>query len=270
MGDDDALQGKSLQSLLKEYLEACTKEQHQQTDEERHLVLMVQQYAGQLRRDLMHIETAMLDECQFLFCLPLGWACDQHTQGLLRALFIQTGWMTQDDPKNRLIFSPFVESLIAYETIDLLARENKYLLLSMENTAIHLLSFQMQSAKELIAVSRKLAASDFLLVPTDLGNAVRMDISDLDRLVYDSVKATVVRRILSSIQRKRYYKKGSFKFKNGNKKTTQKPHNNINAATQPLFSTTSLRQTLESIVYSLYEAFIEVSALIDLHKTNCI
>ncbi|KAK4513168.1 uncharacterized protein ATC70_012963 [Mucor velutinosus] len=176
----------------------------------------------------------------------------------LRTLFIEAKWITQDDPKNRLIFSSFIESLfqylVAHKDMNL-GREKKYLLLSIDKVAIHLSSAQMQSAKELIAVSKKLAASDFLLVPTDLGDAVSMDLTALDKSVYNSVKEIIIKHILSIIRGKRYYKRSIFRFKNGNKKTTQKERHNMNATTQPLFSVISLRQIIEEIVNRLYEIF---------------
>ncbi|GAN05975.1 hypothetical protein MAM1_0107c05451 [Mucor ambiguus] len=134
-----------------------------------------------------------------------------------------------------------------------LEREKKYLLLYLDKTAIRLLSFQMQSAKELIAVSKKLAASDFCLIPTDLGDSVSIHFTELDVLMYNGVKRIIIRLIKSRIQKKRFYKKGSFRFKNSNKKTTRKQHSNINAAAQPLFSETSLHQTIEHIVDELCE-----------------
>ncbi|GAN05987.1 hypothetical protein MAM1_0107d05463 [Mucor ambiguus] len=101
---------------------------------------------------------------------------------------METEWITQNDPKNRLIFSPFIEGLcqrLIARDITNLEREKKYLLLYLDKTAIHLLSFQMQSAKELIAVSKKLAASDFLLVPTDLGDSVSIHLDVLIKLAPD-------------------------------------------------------------------------------------
>jgi len=191
----------------------------------------------------------------------------------LRALFMETEWIHQNDPKNRLIFSPFIEGLCQYLTAVNaynFEREKKYLLLSLDKTAIHLLSFQMQSAKELIAVSKKLAASDFLLVPTDLGDAATMDISDLDRLIYNKVKEIIIRQVSNGMQRKRLYKKGGFKLKKGSKKITRRQHNNMEAAAQPLFSVTKLRRIINEIIDILCGIMFEVSILIDLRSIDCI
>ncbi|KAF1800253.1 CigB protein [Mucor lusitanicus] len=256
----DAVQAKSSQSLLKEYLNASKKDRNLQTEEEKRSILMIQQYGKQLRRDLLDDEKAFFDGSQFLFCLPPGWPFNSYEEEKLRMLFMEAGWVTQNDPKSRLIFSSFIDGLfqclVAYENITL-ERENKYLLLSMNKTTIHLLTLQMQSAKELIAVSKKLAASDFLLIPSDLGDAVSMDLTKFDVLVHNSVKKIIIRHILSSIRRKRYYMKRSFHFKNGNKNSTQKQRHNINAATQPLFSVTSLHQITQEIIETLYLIFIE-------------
>ncbi|CAO3647000.1 unnamed protein product [Mucor fragilis] len=253
------LQDKSLQSLLKEYLDTCAKEQDQQNEKEKHHILAVQQYARQLRQDLLEDESLVFDRCQFIFVLPLGWACSSEYMDGLWALFMETEWIHKSDPKNRLIFSPFIECLcqdLTAKNFNNFEREKKYLLLSLDNTVIHVLGFQMQSAKELIAVSKKLAASDFLLVPTELGDAVTMDISELDHLIYNRVKKIIVRHVLNIIQRKRFYKKGSLRFTNGNRKITQKQHNNINAAIQTLFSEASLHQATEEVVETLGKTLI--------------
>ncbi|CAO3646984.1 unnamed protein product [Mucor fragilis] len=241
-----ALQNKSIQSLLKEYLDAYAKEQDQQNEKEKHSILVVQQCVRQLRQELLQDERIVLENCQIFFELPLGWTCNEYMDRL-RALFMETEWIHQNNPKNRLIFSPFIECLIANK-FNNLEREKKYLLLCLDDTAIHVLGFQMQSAKELIAVSKKLAASDFLLIPTNLGDSVTIDISDLDRLIYNKVREIVIRQVSNIIQRKRFYKKSSFRFKNDNKKTTRKQHNNMNAVTQPLFSVPSLRRIIERII----------------------
>ncbi|CAO3646972.1 unnamed protein product [Mucor fragilis] len=189
----------------------------------------------------------------------------------LRTLFTLTQWIAQDDPKSRLIFSPFIECLCFHLTANNdgnFAREKKYLLLSMEKATIHMLSFQMQSAKELITVSKKLAASDFLLVPTELGDAVTMDISELDRLVYNKVKEIIIRQVLDTIQRKRFYKKRSFSFKNSNKKITQKLHNHMDVAALPLFTVTILHRIIKEITVGLYKIF-SAEKNEQLHKRVC-
>ncbi|GAN01400.1 hypothetical protein MAM1_0007c00833 [Mucor ambiguus] len=183
---------KTSQTLLKEYLDAYSKEQNQQTEEEKHSILILQQYTRQLKRELLWNEKAMFDGCQFLFCVPFGWTCSKY-EDALRALFMETEWITQNDPKNRLIFSPFIESvcqnLIALNRANL-EREKKYLYLYLDKPAIYLLSFQMQSTKELIAVSKKLAASDFFLIPTDLGDAVSIYTAELEVLTLYEISIT--------------------------------------------------------------------------------
>ncbi|KAL9548505.1 hypothetical protein MBANPS3_005644 [Mucor bainieri] len=225
----------TLQLLLENYFDACGKEQNQQSVHEKSLILEVQQYARQSREDLLCDEETMFDKCQFLFCLPLRWA-GKNYEGKLRALFVEAGWITQDDPTARLIFSPFTEGLTQYLMTQHgrhLEREAKYLLLSIDKVDIHLATFQMQSAKELIGVSRTLAASDFLLVPTDLGDTVSWNITELNLLMYSSTKMIIIKHFLGIIRKKRYYKREIFKYKNRYKKTAQKQRHNINAATLP-------------------------------------
>ncbi|KAL7320818.1 hypothetical protein PS15m_000668 [Mucor circinelloides] len=249
----DNAQGKSLQSLLKEYLDACTKEHDEQTKEEKYSISLIQEYAKQLRQDLVRDERAMLDVCQFLFCMPVGWAHGEY-QSRLRALLIEAEWITKEDPKNRLIFSPFIENLFhsldAFETMRL-KREKKYVLLNMDIKSIRLTSFQMQNAKELIAVSKKLAASDFLLIPTDLGDSIEMNLTALDLMVHDKVKKIVLRYVFGKLQSKTYYKRKSLKFRNSRLELTR--YNATGARKSPMFQETSLQQIIESIISDLYE-----------------
>ncbi|GAN05976.1 hypothetical protein MAM1_0107c05452 [Mucor ambiguus] len=239
----ESMPDKTTQSLFKEYLDAYSKEQNQQTEKEKHFILIVQQYTRQLGRELLRNEKTMFDRCQFLFCVPLGWTCSKYEEAL-RALFMETGWITQNDPKNRLIFSSVIEGvcqILIERGITSFERERKYLFLHFDVNVFRLLIFQMQSAKELIAVSKKLAASDFYLIPTELCDSVSISTAELRVLAYNGVKGVIMRH--NKIQSKRFYKKRSFKFKNSNKKTTRKQHSNINAEAQPLFSETNLRKT---------------------------
>lgn len=144
-----------------------------------------------------------------------------------------------------------------------LKREKKYVLLNMDIKSIRLTSFQMQNAKELIAVSKKLAASDFLLIPTDLGDSIEMNLTALDLMVHDKVKKIVLRYVFGKLQSKTYYKRKSLKFRNSRLELTR--YNATGARKSPMFQETSLQQIIESIISDLYEILAAVGILIALY-----
>lgn len=100
--------------------------------------------------------------------------------GLLRALFLETGWITTKDGDSKLVLVPYIEAYLdVLQTSDThkehFQREGKYILLAAqqveEDKVIYTTTcFQMQCAKELVAISKKLAFSDFLLVPSIFGS----------------------------------------------------------------------------------------------------
>ncbi|KAK4521208.1 uncharacterized protein ATC70_013153 [Mucor velutinosus] len=103
---------------------------------------------------------------------------------LLRALFLETGWITTKDSNSnsKLMLVPYIEAYLnAFQMVDTrkesFQREAKYMLLSRQTAEekskviYRATCFQMQCAKELLAAgSKKLAFSDFLLVPSILGS----------------------------------------------------------------------------------------------------
>ncbi|KAL9541020.1 hypothetical protein MBANPS3_009351 [Mucor bainieri] len=146
----------------------------------------------ELRQDLIQDNRTVFDESQILFCLPLEWTEEEHKQAL-RTLFLASGWITNQDQEHRLIFSQHVERLVNYlqdrdDTNKQFERERRYLFCYINETSFKLTCFQMQSAKELSLVSRKLAASDFLLTPTFLDEK-SICLSNFDTMIYTKVKS---------------------------------------------------------------------------------
>ncbi|KAL7326641.1 hypothetical protein PS15p_208944 [Mucor circinelloides] len=119
-----------------------------------------------------------LDTSQIIFVPPPLADWNIH---MLHALFLETGWITHEEDQSKLILVPWIEAHInalrlSGRNEEYFQREGKYMLLYMHLTKekdkiiYTSICFQMQCAKELIAVSRKLASSDFLLVPSVLSS----------------------------------------------------------------------------------------------------
>lgn len=134
------------------------------------------------------------DKNQFLFIIPMEWQ-GMKCEDYLRSLFFEANWIKKDEHRNRLIFSPFLDCYVNYLRNPKekyyqrdLRRERKYLLYSMvpntetEGIIFDFTCFQMQNAKELSAVSSKLAAGDLLLTPTVLHTKV-IDLPSLGNLI---------------------------------------------------------------------------------------
>lgn len=120
-----------------------------------------------------------LDTSQIIFMLPplTDWdIC------LLRALFLEAEWMTAEEDESKLMLVPFIEThvnnlqMFSMTRRPQLRREEKNMqlyvhLLEEKDEVIYTVTcFKMQCAKELVALSRRLASSDFLLVPSVLSS----------------------------------------------------------------------------------------------------
>lgn len=158
----------------------------------------------------MQDNRTVFDKSQILFCLPLEWTKGEHKQ-LLRSLFLASGWITNQDHEHRLIFSRHIERLVNYlqDRDDInrqFERERRYLFCYINETSIKLTCFQMQSAKELITVSKRLAASDFLLTPTFLDEE-SISLSNFDTMIYSKVKSMITNDIVSNAPRNTIHNK---------------------------------------------------------------
>lgn len=169
-----------VKDVFQKYFNIHAKDKVQKTTEESiilpAIILFFKEMANLLKRN----KEINFDQSQFLFIIPIEWR-DKGLECSLRSLFLESNWITKDDHRNRLIFLPFLDCYINYLRNSRLSswhkefkREGKYLLYSMvPNTEtggiiFGITCFQMQNAKELSAVSRKLASGDLLLIPTIL------------------------------------------------------------------------------------------------------
>lgn len=223
-----------MKSLLLKYLETHSKDENQRTKSEQNILLSITDYMEDLKRDLIEVKISIFDKSQILFCLPIEWTKERYKNDL-RELFLEAGWIINHDNKNCLIFSTFVErAVIAIQRSIMMTefeRERKYLFCHIDKTSLRFICFQMQSAKELIIVSKKLAASDFFLTPTVLENEL-LCLSTLESMIYSKVKKMIIKSIVKRSKSNIYREKQRIHYKNSRKlkhshRINQHPKNDL-------------------------------------------
>ncbi|CAO0803721.1 unnamed protein product [Mucor circinelloides] len=141
----------------------------------------------------------LFDTAQILFILPLNWTEEQY-KDKLHAFLLETEWITPKDNEKKLILIPFISILT--ETFKVmqkrhLDRERTSLLFAMQPTSeddkveLSYTYFQMQSAKELIAVSKTLASSDYLLVPS-IKSSNSIYLANFQNVMFNAVKQILI------------------------------------------------------------------------------
>ncbi|GAN04002.1 hypothetical protein MAM1_0053d03458 [Mucor ambiguus] len=183
--------GISVKNLFQKYFQIQTQNREQQAKDDESSEASIIHFMEELRQDLIQDSRTVFDESQLLFCLPLEWTEEEPKQAL-RTLFLASGWITKQDQEHRLIFSQHIERLVNYlqerdDTNKQFERERRYLFCYINERAFKLTCFQMQSAKELSSVSKKLAASDFLLTPTFLDEE-SISLLNFDMMIYTKDK----------------------------------------------------------------------------------
>lgn len=187
--------------MFPKYFEVLLQNENQQTKEDKCIQLSIIEFMINLKHDLIQDNRAIFDESQILFCLPAEWT-DTKYENNLRSLFLEAGWVTTVEHSNCLIFSNFIDRLVNYLQNPNYAnkkfeRERKYLFCHINESFLKLTCFQMQSAKELIAISKQIAASNFLLSPTILDDE-SVCVSSFDTMIYIKVKNMITSRITSN------------------------------------------------------------------------
>ncbi|GAN08280.1 hypothetical protein MAM1_0197d07789 [Mucor ambiguus] len=168
--------GLFVKDIFPKYFELQSKDREQLSAIEMTTLSSILEYFKCIKIDLAEKYGISLDTTQIIFVAPplADWDTD-----VLRALFLEAGWITTEEDESKLMLVPFIEAHVNYLQTsgthkEKFQREEKYMLLFMQLTeegdkVIYTsVCFQMQCAKELIAVSKKLACSDFLLVPSIL------------------------------------------------------------------------------------------------------
>jgi hypothetical protein len=187
-----------VEDIFPRYFKIYTKEETHKTKEEVSIVSAIISFFKEIAQFLKRRQGIDFDRTQFLFITPIEWH-DEKYEGYLRPLFFEAGWVTQQDHKNRLIFSPFLDCYVnLLRNINDInyqrdfKRERKYLICSMvpnietDSITFSLICFQMQNAKELSAVSKKLATGELLLTPTIL-HTEAIELPSLKNLIKEIV-----------------------------------------------------------------------------------
>ncbi|OAC97584.1 hypothetical protein MUCCIDRAFT_86916 [Mucor lusitanicus CBS 277.49] len=160
------------------------------------------------KKKLLKEKGTSLDTAQILFIMPLGWT-EEHYKDKIHAFLLDMDWIAPKDNESKLIMIPFIQVLVQefqrlYSEEQNLDSERTSVLFSVQpaikeegdKTRVNYTFFKMQGAKELIAVSKTLACSDFLLVPSivpPIENNKSIYLADLRDVMYDAVRKIVVR-----------------------------------------------------------------------------
>ncbi|KAL9560216.1 hypothetical protein MBANPS3_000068 [Mucor bainieri] len=191
-------------STFRECFDLLSKERDQLLDNEKARLASIRELFKRIKETLLEKHGIALESTQLLFVMPLGWTEGQY-KDKLRAFFLDVGWITPKDNKSKIIMIPLIQVLAEHfqewngKTLD---RERASVLFSMQQlhgentTEFRYTFFKMQSAKELITVSKTLASSDFLLVPS-IVSTESIDLASFQDVIYNAVK-----QLVASIQGK--------------------------------------------------------------------
>lgn len=139
------------------------------------------------------------EESQFLIVTPIEWTGYDYKYNL-RFLLLKTGWLLNEDYKNRLIFVNSLKGLIYYlqdadankYRFQKFGRDYNYLHINTERNGdtavIQCTIFRINNAKEFSKVSMKLATSDILLSPKIRENGL-IKLDRLWKAIYQTVSA---------------------------------------------------------------------------------
>ncbi|KAL9558819.1 hypothetical protein MBANPS3_000719 [Mucor bainieri] len=187
-------------STLLECFELLSKEKDRLLENEKARLVSIRQLFKRIKEGLLEEYGMSLETAQLLFVMPLGWT-EEHYKDKLRAFFLDVGWITPKDNVSKLIIIPFVQVLAERfqewnkKPLD---RERTSVLFSLQRiygedrVEFSYTFFKMQSAKELISVSKRLASSDFLLVPS-IGITAFINLPCIEDVIYNAVKEIIAR-----------------------------------------------------------------------------
>ncbi|KAL9559109.1 hypothetical protein MBANPS3_000590 [Mucor bainieri] len=189
--------------MFPKYFELHSKDREQLSETEMLTVASILKYSSNLKATLKATLGALLETSQIVFVMPPFADWNTH---MVRTFFLESGWITNGDDDSKLLQVPFIEAHVNYlETYhsskEHFEREGKYLLLHMQaahkGAKFHYktICFQMQCAKELLAASKKLAFSDFMLFPSVLNNK-----STCLPSIDDKVLATAIKEIIAKFR----------------------------------------------------------------------
>ncbi|KAL9560215.1 hypothetical protein MBANPS3_000067 [Mucor bainieri] len=191
-------------STFLEYFELLSKERGRLLEDQRARLASIRDAFKRIKEELLKENEVSLETAQILFVMPLGWA-EEHYKDKLQAFFLDVGWISPRDNKSKLVMIPFLQVLVEYfqrKQKKYLDRERISVLFFMQQihgedeVEFSCTFFNMQSAKELIAVSKTLACGEFLLVPS-IVNSASINLASVESVMYSAVK-----RIIAHIQGK--------------------------------------------------------------------
>ncbi|KAL9559243.1 hypothetical protein MBANPS3_000510 [Mucor bainieri] len=178
----------STRDIFPRYFELHSKDRAQLSATETATLSFTLKYFNDIKSKLTSYLDLSLKSCQIVVGTPqlIEWDIS-----LLRALFLETGWITAKDGDSKLMLVPFIEACVnAFQVHDMrkeqLQREGKYMMMYMQpakeegKVCYTSVCFQLRCAKELIGVSKRLAFSDFLLVPSIIGNNYSICLPTMD------------------------------------------------------------------------------------------
>lgn len=191
--------GLLLKDIFLVYFELHTKNACHLTAIEASTLSSIVQYFKNIKARLASEFKLLLDTSQIIFVVLSALA--DWDVCLLRALFVEAEWITPEDDESKLMLVPFIEAHV--NNLQMFSkgrpdfrREGKYMILHMhlaeeEDQVVYTLTcFKMQCAKELMAVSRRLASSDFLLVPFVLSSK-SVCLPTTDEAMLTTIKRTI-------------------------------------------------------------------------------
>ncbi|KAL9557248.1 hypothetical protein MBANPS3_001479 [Mucor bainieri] len=188
------------QSTFLECFELLSKEkQNTLSKYDKSILASVRNLFKKIKEELSEEHGVSLETAQLLFVMPLGWT-EEYCKDKLCAFFQDVGWVTPKDNKIKLVTIPYIQLLTEHfqRWTNHLDRERTSVLFHIQKSwrsegwidEFSYTFFKMQSAKELMAVSKKLASSDFLLVPS-IGDTTSINLANIEDIVYNVVKKII-------------------------------------------------------------------------------
>lgn len=191
-----------VKDLFPKYFELQSKDQL--SESELSLQSTIVGYFKNIKQTVLSESEDLLGTSQLIFTVAIEWKGETHHNDI-RKLLLEAGWITHQDGKNKLLFTPFIEIMTDYlqtsrKFSKRFIREGKYMLCYIrsghnDNEMLFTLTcFQIQSAKEMMTISKTLASSNFLLVPT-IKSSRSVSLPNTDQIV-----SNVVHKLLTANQ----------------------------------------------------------------------
>ncbi|OAC97629.1 hypothetical protein MUCCIDRAFT_116288 [Mucor lusitanicus CBS 277.49] len=197
-------------SVFPKYFKLLSKTEVLSENEEA-LLASIRDLFKRAKENLSEAKGISFDTVQILFVMPLDWT-EELYKSKLRGFFLDTDWIKPEDNESKLIMIPFIRVLVddfqqyVSPHNEPLSRERTSVLFSVQPANEHgeqtanedglvkfsYTFFKMQSAPEMIAVSKTLASSDFWLVPSVM-HSDSIQLENLRNVIYNAVRNILAR-----------------------------------------------------------------------------